>query len=330
MYSLIRPLLFKMDAEKAHHLSLKALHIIPKFCFTTPQSKPVKAMGYEFPNPIGLAAGLDKNAQHLDALSKLGFGFLEVGTVTPRPQLGNNKPRLFRLPEARALINRMGFNNHGVHELIEHIQRAHYQGILGINIGKNKDTSLQQASDDYLTCFKAVYPYASYVTINISSPNTPDLRKLQQGNFFIDLMSELRDEQLQLSDKHQRYVPLVVKVSPDEEDDDLKRMADVILSQGIDGIIATNTTSNREKVEHLPYGKESGGLSGRPLAHRSTHCLRLIKSVVGNQVCLIASGGIDNLDAAHEKLAAGANLLQLYTGLVYQGPSLVTKLINNL
>ncbi|WP_133130284.1 quinone-dependent dihydroorotate dehydrogenase [Legionella yabuuchiae] len=330
MYSLLRPLLFKLDAEKAHNLSLKALHVVPKFCFSSPAKKPVKAMGYEFPNPVGLAAGLDKNALHLDALSKLGFGFIEVGTVTPRPQLGNNKPRLFRLPEAKALINRMGFNNHGVNELINNVQNARYQGILGINIGKNKDTPLQEASEDYITCFKAVYPYASYVTINISSPNTPGLRQLQQGDFFIDLISELRDEQLQLSDQHQRYVPLVVKVSPDEEDDDLKRMAEIIVNQGIDGIIATNTTAAREKVEQFSHGKEAGGLSGKPLASRATHCLRLIKSVVGNQVCLIASGGIDNSNTAQEKLAAGANLLQVYTGLIYEGPGLVSKLVREL
>ena len=328
MYPFIRPWLFQLDAETAHHLTLSALHYLPGMCFAKPKISPVHAMGLEFPHPVGLAAGLDKNGDHLDALAKLGFSSIELGTVTPRPQSGNPKPRLFRLPAAQAIINRMGFNNQGVDALVANVQKARYQGILGINIGKNKDTPLQQAVDDYLYCLRKVYLHASYITINISSPNTPDLRELQQGTYFKHLMNELRDEQLQLADQHQRYVPLVVKLSPDETDETLKAMADVVVSLGIDGIIATNTTCDRKAVQDLPFGDEQGGLSGRPLASQATHCLRLLKQVVGDDVTLIGVGGIDHPDVANEKLQAGASLLQIYTGLIYQGPGLVNTLVN--
>jgi len=225
MYSLIRPVLFKLDAERAHNLTLNALDYVPGICFPKPKGRPVQALGLDFPHPVGLAAGLDKNAEHLDALAKVGFSSIEVGTVTPFAQKGNPKPRLFRMPKAQAVINRMGFNNHGVDELIRNIQRSRYKGILGINIGKNKDTPIDKAVDDYLTCLKKVYAYASYVTINISSPNTPDLRQLHQDDFFSDLISALYDEQRRQADIHQRHVPLVVKVSPDESADDMKRVA---------------------------------------------------------------------------------------------------------
>ena len=330
MYQLIRPFLFSLDAETAHNMTLSALHYVPRSCFAKPRQSQVNALGLEFPHAVGLAAGLDKNAEHLDALAKLGFSFIEVGTVTPRPQLGNAKPRLFRLPEAQALINRMGFNNHGVDALVVNIQKARYRGILGINIGKNKDTPLAQAVDDYLHCLAKVYLHASYVTINISSPNTPDLRQLQLGDYFKQLLNELREEQLQLSDIHQRYVPLVVKLSPDESDETLKEMADVIVSLGIDGIIATNTTCARDAVHDLPHGKEEGGLSGQPLLTQSTHCLQVLKRVVGDDVTLIGVGGIDNPAAANEKLQAGASLLQIYTGLIYQGPALIKSLVNGI
>ena len=330
MYRLIRPFLFQIDAEKAHQLTLRALHYLPHTCFSKPNNEVVSAMGLEFPHPIGLAAGLDKNGEHLDALAKLGFSFIEVGTVTPRPQVGNPKPRLFRIPTAGAIINRMGFNNHGVDALIANVQRATYRGILGINIGKNKETSLQQAADDYLYCLRKVYPHASYVTINISSPNTPDLRQLQLGEYFSNLINSLREEQLHLADVHQRYVPLVVKLSPDETDETLKKMADVIVSLGIEGIIATNTTSARDAVCDLPHGDEPGGLSGQPLALQSTHCLSVLKQVVGRDVTLIGVGGIDNPIRAIEKLQAGATLLQVYTGLIYQGPGLVNRLVDGI
>ncbi|HBI21599.1 MAG TPA: quinone-dependent dihydroorotate dehydrogenase, partial [Legionella sp.] len=279
--------------------------------------------------PIGLAAGVDKNGEHLDALAKLGFSFIEVGTVTPRPQLGNTRPRLFRLPGASAIINRMGFNNHGVDALLANISRAQFQGILGINIGKNKDTPIHQSVDDYVYCLRKVYARASYVTINISSPNTPDLRQLQQGQYFHDLIHQLREEQLHLSDMHQRYVPLVVKISPDEDDETLKTMAEVMLSCGLDGMIATNTTCDHRAVQGLQHGQEQGGLSGKPLLVRSTHCLRVLKSVVGDAVTLIGVGGMDSPEAAREKLAAGASLLQIYTGLIYEGPGLVKRLVGS-
>lgn len=332
IYPLIRPLLFRIDPERAHQLSLGALHYLPQACLSQPKLKApvVNALGLEFPHPIGLAAGLDKNGEYLDGLSKLGFSFIEVGTVTPRPQVGNPKPRLFRIPSAGAIINRMGFNNQGVDALIANISAASYAGILGINIGKNKDTPMDKAVDDYLYCLRKVYLHASYVTINISSPNTPGLRLLQEGAYFRELISTLREEQLHLSDKHQRYVPLVVKISPDETDETLKSMAEVMVSQGIDGIIATNTTCDHHAVSGMPYGGEAGGLSGRPLLPLSTHCLTILKSVVGDDMTLIGVGGIDTPAVATEKLEAGASLLQVYTGLLYKGPGLVSQLVDGI
>lgn len=328
MYSFIRPGLFRLDPETAHHLSLSALHYMPASWFSQPIGTSVHAMGLDFPHAVGLAAGLDKNGEHLDALAKLGFSFIESGTVTPRAQTGNPKPRLFRLPKAHAIINRMGFNNHGVDALLVNINKARYKGILGINIGKNKDTPLHRAVDDYIYCLGKVYSRASYVTINISSPNTPDLRQLQHAEYFRDLMNRLREEQLALADMHQRYVPLVVKVSPDEHDETLKKMADVMVALGIDGIIATNTTCARDAVQGLTHGSEQGGLSGQPLIERSTQCLKVLKGVVGNAMTLIGVGGIASPDIAREKLAAGASLLQIYTGLIYEGPGLVKRLVD--
>lgn len=329
MYSLIRPLLFKLEPELAHHMTLSALRLIPRGCFPkiSYSGEPVHALGLLFTHPVGLGAGLDKNGEYLDALAKLGFSFIELGTVTPRPQFGNPKPRLFRLPKAHALINRMGFNNHGVDALISNISRVNYRGILGINIGKNKETSLDHAVDDYLFCLQNVYRHASYVTINISSPNTPNLRQLQSQDYFQSLMHQLREEQLHLADQHQRYVPLVIKLSPDEPDEALKRMAKTIVDLGLDGIIATNTTNNHESVYNFPYGKEEGGLSGAPLLQRSTDCLRVLKEVVGDEVTLIGVGGIDSSTAAQQKMKAGADLLQVYTGLIYQGPGIVKGIL---
>jgi dihydroorotate dehydrogenase len=330
MYSILRPLLFFMDAERAHSFSLSALHFIPKVCFQPVKTKPVHAMGLEFSHAVGLAAGLDKNGEHLDALAKLGFSFIELGTVTPRPQTGNPKPRLFRLPEAQAIINRMGFNNQGVDALVNHVTRANYEGILGINIGKNKDTSLEREAEDYLYCLQKVYAHASYITINISSPNTPDLRQLQQREYFADLLSQLQAEQTKLADKFQRQVPLLVKVSPDEDVETLKQMTDVILSQGIAGIIATNTTCSRAGVKNLPHGEETGGLSGKPVQELSLQCLRLLKQYVGDAVTLIGVGGIDSYESAQAKLDAGASLIQVYSGLIYQGPGLIRELVGGL
>lgn len=332
MYSLIRSLLFKLDEEKAHHLSLEALRYIPRSCFSQPtwSGKPIQALGLEFAHPVGLAAGLDKNGDYVQALDKIGFSFIEIGTVTPRAQDGHPKPRLFRLPQAHAIINRMGFNNYGVESMVSTISRVRTNAILGINIGKNKETSLSNAADDYLFCLRQVYPHASYVTVNISSPNTPDLRQLQDSDYFNHLMNQLREEQLHLSDQYRRYVPIVIKLSPDESDDALKRMAGTIIQLGIDGIIATNTTCAREAVINLPHGNEAGGLSGRPLLSRSTECLRVLKQIVGDAVPLIGVGGIDSAVTARQKLEAGATLVQLYTGLIYQGPGLVKQILDDL
>lgn len=319
-----------MDAERAHSLSLSALHYVPQSCFKKAKGKPVQAMGLHFPHVVGLAAGLDKNGEHLDALAKLGFSFIELGTVTPKPQVGNPRPRLFRVPEAQAIINRMGFNNLGVDTLVEYVKKARYQGILGINIGKNKDTSLNRAAEDYLYCFNKIYEHASYVTINISSPNTPDLRQLQQGAYFSDLLSQLQNAQNKLADKFQKVVPLVVKVSPDEDTETLKHMTDVILHHGISGIIATNTTCSREGVKGMPFAEEAGGLSGRPVRELSLQCLSLLKHYVGNSVTLIGVGGIDDSHSAQEKLDAGASLVQVYSGLIYKGPGLVHEILTGL
>lgn len=330
MYRFIRSLLVRLDPEKAHHVALSLLHYLPAGLFPKPSSQVVYAMGLTFPHPVGLAAGFDKDGVHLDALAKLGFSFIELGTVTPRPQVGNPTPRLFRLPEAHAIINRMGFNNAGVDALVLRVQKAKFSGILGINIGKNKETPLERVADDYLYCLRRVYAVASYVTINISSPNTPHLRVLQNVTYFRELMNQLREEQLHLTDVGGRYVPLVVKLSPDESDESLKRMADVLVSLGIDGVIATNTTSARDTVRDLSHGLEAGGLSGRPLAARATNCLRILKDVAGDALTLIGSGGIDSPMIAREKLAAGASLLQVYSGLIDEGPWLIQRLVNGL
>lgn len=331
MYSLIRPLLFKMDAENAHELTLKTLHWLPASLFKKPQqATPVSVMGIDFPHAIGLAAGLDKNGEHLDALHKLGFSFIELGTVTPRAQTGNPRPRLFRIPEARAIINRMGFNNAGVDALVANVLKANYQGVLGINIGKNKDTSLNRAADDYLYCLEKVYKHASYVTINISSPNTPDLRLLQQEEYLSHLLGQLSEKQKQLADRYQRQVPLVVKFSPDEGNEALKQMANAVLKNNISGIIATNTTCSREQVNGVPGADEMGGLSGEPLLERSTACLEILKQELGSDVVLIGVGGVDNILGARKKLQAGASLIQIYSGLIYQGPNLIPSLVEGL
>lgn len=327
MYSLIRPLLFRLPPERAHAWALRLLRAVPGLCFPAPQKNPVHAMGLEFPHPVGLAAGFDTGGEYLDALNKLGFSFIEIGSVTPRAQTGNPSPRLFRLPKARALINRMGFSNPGVAALVNAIRHSHYSGILGINIGKNKDTPLHAAIDDYRYCFEAVYPYASYVTLNVSSPNTPDLRQLQQGAFFLDLIVEMTQAQQRLSDKHGRWVPLVVKISPDESEDTLRSIASVILKYDIAGLIATNTTCSRQAVKSLVHGMETGGLSGQPLFSQSLHVLRLLKQEVGDKVTLIGLGGIDSPETMRAKQAAGATLVQLYTGLIYEGPGLVHRLL---
>lgn len=328
MYSLIRPFLFRFSAERAHHLSLNALSVCHRLGLTPllarrPPDCPVEVMGLRFPNPVGLAAGLDKNARHIDALAALGFGFIEVGTVTPRAQPGNPLPRLFRLPAADAIINRMGFNNDGVDALLTAVKASRYDGILGINIGKNKDTPAEQAVDDYLHCLRKVYPLASYVTVNLSSPNTPGLRDLQFGEPLKQLLAALKSAQKALAEEHGRYVPLAVKIAPDMVEDDVRGVARAFVDAGIDAVIATNTTISREAVKGLPYAEETGGLSGAPVRDASTEVIRILADELAGAMPIIGVGGIDSEQAAEEKIAAGAELLQVYTGFIYRGPALI-------
>lgn len=282
-------------------------------------------MGLDFPNPVGLAAGLDKNGDYIDALAALGFGFIEVGTVTPRPQPGNPRPRLFRLPEARAIINRMGFNNNGVDYLLARVRQARYRGVLGINIGKNADTPVERAADDYLIGLRKVYTAASYVTVNISSPNTANLRSLQEGAALTALLGRLKQEQQALAERHQKYVPLAVKIAPDLGAEAVAEMAAVIRESGIDAVIATNTTLAREAVARLPHGGETGGLSGAPLTRRATEVVSELHAVLRDTVPIIAAGGIMDGADALAKLRAGASLVQVYSGLIYRGPALVRE-----
>lgn len=327
---IIRPWLFCLKPETAHSFALSLLHYIPSFCFAKPKAQPVKVMGLNFTHRIGLAAGLDKNGDHVQGLAKLGFSFIELGTVTPRPQLGNPKPRLFRLIRSQALINRLGFNNKGVDALIQNIRNIKYKGILGINIGKNKDTPLDKAADDYVYCLRKVYPYADYIVINISSPNTPELRQLQREDYFSGLLHILCEARVHLSQSQGRYVPLVIKISPDETKEQLQKMAAVMLQYPIDGITATNTTAQRNTVEHEIKAHEQGGLSGKPLAQSATECLKIMKEVVGDKIALIGVGGIDSGEKAREKLEAGASLIQIYTGLIYKGPGLIKDISQKL
>ena len=333
LYCLIRPLLFSLDPETAHELTIQGLArtahsgllslAAPKIAPCAPRT----VMGLEFPNPIGLAAGLDKNGEAIDGLAALGFGFIEIGTTTPRPQPGNPKPRIFRLPQANALINRLGFNNLGVDHLIKNVQRAEYRGILGINIGKNFDTPIERAADDYLICWRKVYPYASYVTINISSPNTQNLRALQGADALDALLSQLKAEQAKLADQHGKYVPLALKIAPDLETEQIQSIAELLIRHQIDGVIATNTTIGRAGVEGLPHAEESGGLSGAPLKDKSTAVIRALHQALGGALPIIGVGGILSGADAREKIDAGAQLVQIYTGMIYRGPELVTECI---
>ncbi|WP_374336580.1 quinone-dependent dihydroorotate dehydrogenase [Leeia sp.] len=332
VYSLLRPLLFSLPAETAHQCSLGMLDALESMGFGKvlaghPPANPVKVMGIDFPNPVGLAAGLDKNGDHIDGLAALGFGFLEIGTVTPRPQAGNPKPRLFRLPRAQGIINRMGFNNEGVDALLQNVQQSHFRGVLGINIGKNADTPIEKATDDYLIGLTKVYPHASYVTVNISSPNTKNLRQLQQGDEFSALLAALKKAQLQLADRHGRYVPIAVKIAPDLEMPQLVDMAELLVKHQMDGVIATNTTLSRIGVEHLRHAGEAGGLSGAPVRRKSTQVLREMVKLLDGAMPVIGVGGIFSGDDVREKLDAGASLVQLYSGLIYRGPGLVKEAV---
>lgn len=328
MYPLIRPLLFALDAESAHHLTLESLQLaarsgVLRCSVGTAAPAPCHVMGIEFPNPVGLAAGLDKNGEYIDALAALGFGFIEIGTVTPRPQPGNPRPRLFRLPAAQAVINRMGFNNHGVDALLKNVERARYRGILGINIGKNFDTPIERAADDYLACLRKVYSRASYVTVNISSPNTKNLRQLQQSDELGLLLGALKNERARLADEHGRRVPLALKIAPDLDAAQISAIADLLVEHGIDAVIATNTTLAKDAIAHLPHGTETGGLSGTPLTAQAQVVTAQLAAKLSGSVPVIGVGGIMRGADAAARITAGASLVQLYTGLIYAGPALI-------
>ena len=334
-YPVLRSLLFKLDPETAHDWTLTLMGAAPRQPLRwlgggCVPAVPCRVMGLDFPNPVGLAAGLDKNGECINAWSALGFGFVEIGTVTPRPQPGNPKPRLFRLPQAQALINSIGFNNKGVDYLVDRVRQARFQGVLGINIGKNADTPVERATEDYLICLRKVYAWASYVTVNISSPNTVGLRDLQYGAALEQLLSSLKTEQGRLAAEFGRYVPLVVKIAPDLGDADLPAVGQALRQHGIDGVIATNTTFSRAGVEGLAHAAQAGGLSGAPLLERSTAVVRQLAAILDGQVPIIAAGGIMSGADAAAKLAAGASLVQIYTGFIYRGPPLVREVVQAL
>ena len=333
MYGLARPFLFGLDAERAHGLGLASLEAAYRSGLSPLLARharplPTRAFGLTFRNPVGLAAGLDKNGTHIDALLALGFGFVEVGTVTPEPQQGNAKPRMFRLPRHRAVINRLGFNNDGIEALLRNVGRARRRdGLLGINIGRNKDTPNELASSDYLFCLERVYPVADYVTVNISSPNTAGLRELQEEQALRRLIGTLREEQERLASQHGRYVPMLVKVAPDLSDDDIDAAARVLGDMRVDGVIATNTTVSRIAVQEHPLARETGGLSDEPLMNKSTAVLRTLRTRLPDSIPLIGVGGILSGADAAKKMAAGATLVQCYTGLVYRGPALIGECV---
>ncbi len=335
LYRLARPLLFRLDPETAHELTLPSVRLLQRFgCAGLPgkavAGTRVKAMGLEFPNPLGLAAGLDKHGEFVDALAAFGFGFLEAGGVTPRPQPGNPRPRVFRIPEREAIINRLGFNSVGVERFVENVRRARYDGILGVNLGTNKDTPLERAADDYVACLEQVYPVATYATVNVSSPNTQDLRRLQQAGELGAILAQVTKARDRLARTHRRRLPLAVKIAPDLDDGAIAAIAAALVEFGIDAVIATNTTTSRAGVQGLPHGDEAGGLSGAPVRALSTAVIRKLADALKGRVPIIGSGGILGAADAREKLDAGATLLQLYTGLVYRGPGLVREIVEGL
>ena len=335
LYNLLRPAIFALDAETAHHLSINTLA-------TTGRLKgpgrpaPGQAstvMGISFPNKVGLAAGLDKNGEAIDGLAGLGFGSIEIGTITPRPQPGNPKPRIFRVPEAQGIINRMGFNNQGVDALLANVAQSKFAqqgGVLGINIGKNFDTPIENAADDYLICLNKVYAAATYITVNISSPNTKNLRQLQQGDEIKHLLSALKAEQLKLQAAHGKYTPIAVKIAPDLNDDEISHIADLLLEFGMDGVIATNTTIARDKIQGHIHADEAGGLSGAPVKDSSTRVVKALATILQGKLPIIAAGGIVCAEDAQEKIAAGASLVQIYSGLIYKGPQLLEDILQQI
>lgn len=333
-YKLLRAWLFSMDPEKAHEKTLQMLEGVNKLglpgAVYSKKALPTTCMGVQLQNPVGLAAGLDKNGAYIDALAELGFGFLEIGTVTPRPQAGNEKPRLFRIKEAGAIINRMGFNNDGIEQMIANIERAKYQGVLGINIGKNATTPVENAIDDYVYCLERAYPYASYITINISSPNTKNLRDLQSADALARLLHGIKTCHIRLATEYGFYVPLALKIAPDLDMEQIDAIAKTVVDFEIDGLIATNTTLSRAGVESYRYGDEAGGLSGRPVNYQSTVILSEFAKRLSGKVDLIGVGGIDSGELALQKFRAGAKAIQLYSGLVYKGPKLIDECVNTL
>ena len=337
-YSLARPALFSIDAEQAHELTLSSLQkaydcsITRRMLHNAP-SLPAQLMGLPLRNPVGLAAGLDKNGAHIDALANLGFGFIEVGTVTPKPQPGNPKPRMFRLPRANALINRLGFNNKGLAVFLDNVQQSQWRdqgGIVGLNIGKNASTPIENAVSDYLIGLEGVYPHADYVTVNISSPNTQNLRALQGRSELDDLLGALREKRKALEDLHGKRVPLAVKIAPDLDQEQVDVIADVLASQGVDGVIATNTTLARDAVKGLPHAEETGGLSGPPVHELSLAVISRLRQRLGPDFAIIGVGGIASGQHAVDKIRAGANAVQLYTGLIYRGPALIGECVRAL
>lgn len=328
MYNLSRRLLFKLSPETAHELTIDLLGAagrlgLAKRVVKQPAALPINVMGIDFPNPVGLAAGLDKNGDAILGLAGLGFGFIEIGTVTPLSQPGNPKPRLFRLPAAEGVINRMGFNNLGVDHLLERVQAADFQGVLGINIGKNFNTPVENAADDYLLCMDKVYRSASYITVNVSSPNTPGLRSLQFGDSLRNLLDTLRQRQEELTAFHGRRVPLAIKIAPDMSDEEIVDVANILLETGMDAVIATNTTVSRAGVEGMLHADEAGGLSGAPVREQSTHVVRVLADTLAGRLPIIAVGGITEGQHAAEKIEAGASLVQIYSGFIYKGPELI-------
>lgn len=337
-YPIARAALFAMDAETAHEVTLANLQraydcgAVRALLHASPKA-PTTLMGLALANPVGLAAGLDKNGAHIDALGNMGFGFIEVGTVTPRAQPGNPKPRMFRLPKANALINRLGFNNQGLDAFLANVQRSHWRkqgGVLGLNIGKNADTPIERAADDYLLGLAGVYPHADYVTVNISSPNTRNLRALQGEDELTALLERLRDKRAELADRHGRHVPLAVKIAPDLTQEQIDVIADLLPRYGVDGVIATNTTLSRDPVKGLPHAEEAGGLSGAPVHALSLIVIERLRRQAGRALAIIGVGGILSGKQAREKIAAGADAVQLYTGLIYRGPALVAECVRAL
>ena len=335
LYRLARAGFFQLDAEKAHDLAIqnfKRFTGTPLDLFYRQQlpHRPVECMGITFRNPVGLAAGLDKNGECIEAFDAMGFGFVEVGTVTPRPQPGNEQPRLFRLVEAEGIINRMGFNNLGVDNLVDNVKKAKFSCVLGINIGKNKDTPIEKGAEDYLICMDKVYEHAGYIAINISSPNTPGLRTLQYGEALDELLIALKEKQAQLAEKYNKYVPLALKIAPDLEDQELEQICQSLIKHKIDAVIATNTTLDRSIVDGMKHAKEAGGLSGRPLQSRSTQVIRQLHELLDGHLPIIGVGGIDDFVSAKEKLMAGSTLVQVYSGFIYKGPGLVADIVKNI